>query len=155
MPNAETSPLGICAGHCTLCGKLIWRTAELQREAWGLKPGHTFLLWPEPASLYAVLAVPTGFAPGIAYCRGCAPPLLSPGPALDGAPIQLYETAYDRYTDWYTDRRGEFWRAWLADALYLEDAAIKRLMTIWEMDRRECDRLRDADSGAAAVLDSR
>lgn len=125
----------IRAGYCTGCGDKVWRFATLQRDAWGLAAGTEFLLWPKPDSLYAKVETPTGYAPGIAYCANCAPPAGAPGPILDGAPVVGYESALERYSDWYQPIRQPFYAAWLRDALFLEGVEIDRLLALWEKDR--------------------
>lgn len=146
---SKVSPLGIASGHCTACGKLIWRSATLQRGAWGLEPGHRFILWPRPDSVYARVETPSGHAPGIAYCRDCAPPIGTPGPVKGLGVIIGYDASYERYQNWFADERGAFWRTWLADAVFLEQAEIDRLLATWEQDRVECDTYRAADASGA------
>jgi len=123
------------AGHCTACGQQIWRTAVAARDNGAIHAGQEFLLWPMPASLYAVLETTTGHAPGVAFCRSCAP---APGElALEGfgATIRL-EGAHERYAGWFREGRDVFYRAWLMDALSLEPAEIEAHMSQWQEDRR-------------------
>jgi hypothetical protein len=133
--NAATSPLGLRAGHCTACGECLWRSARLQKDAWGLPAGQVFLLWPRPDSVYAKVETPSGYAPGIAYCRPCAPRIGEPGPILDGAPVIGYEPALERYVDWWAPDRDAFYRAYLGDALFLDAVQIEELLKLWETDR--------------------
>jgi len=124
------------AGHCTGCGQLIWRTATAARDNGAVTAGQSFLLWPKPDSLYAQLQTDTGHAPGVAYCRQCAP---APGEfALEGygATIRL-EGAHERYASWYAPERETFYRAWLQDALSLEPNQVNDLMSTWHEDRRD------------------
>jgi hypothetical protein len=125
------------AGHCTDCGRLIWRAATAARDDLrsGIKAGTQYILWPDPTSLYARLETSTGYAPGVAFCRQCAP---EPGThVLDGfGPVICLESAHERYAAWYTENWGAVRRAWLRDALSLEPAQIDALMGEWNADRR-------------------
>ena len=135
----------IRAGYCTACGGALWRVGSLQRSAWGKQAGEQYLLWPKPDSLYAREETSSGWAPGLAYCRDCAPAIGSAGPAF-GGPILNFETAYDRYSDWYSAARFDFWPSWLKDGLFYDAPGIAGLMETWEKDRSECERLRIADA---------
>lgn len=129
----------IKAGMCTKCGTPVWRTAVAQKDHDGTKAGTVFLLWPMPQSVYARVQTPTGYAPGIAYCVTCAPPL---GSAFEGtqgvppgSPIIGYETAHGRYAAWYAPEKAPFYQAWLHDHLMLEPTEIASLLTLWQHDR--------------------
>ena len=129
----------IKAGMCTKCGTPVWRTAVAQKDHDGTKAGTVYILWPMPTSVYAQVSTPTGYAPGIAYCLSCAPPI---GSAFEGAlgvppgsPIRNYETAHGRYSAWYAPEKETFYRAWLRDHLLLDPADIEALMMTWQTDR--------------------
>lgn len=125
------------AGYCTACGTLCWRTAVAQKDHDGTKAGEVFLLWPKPDSCYAKVETETGYAPGVAYCARCAPPVggVCAEQVLFQRPILGYEKALERYSAWYTPEKEEFYRAWLHDHLYLEPAAIETLMIQWHHDQ--------------------
>jgi hypothetical protein len=122
------------AGHCTACGRLIWRTATAARDRDGVRAGQLFLLWPLPESVYARLATDTGSAPGVAFCLSCIPRLGER--ALEGfGPVMGLDTAHSRYSDWFSEGRDIFYRAWLSEVLSLEPLQIEVLMAQWAQDR--------------------
>lgn len=123
-------------GHCARCDRLVWRLATAQRDHDGTKAGDTFLLWPDPTSLYVQTWTPIGHTVGIPYCQACAPEIGEPGPdAVGGAAVIGYETAKGRYREWYTDEKGAFFRAWLGDHLGYDAAMIEATMDLWRRDR--------------------
>ena len=127
--------MAIKAGHCTGCNNLVWRVAVAQKDWGDTKAGETYILWPLPESLYAVLQDgDDNQMVGIAYCPACAPSVGTDGPFPDH-PVLRYERALERYENWYTPGREKFYRAWLQDQLFLEPAMIETLMTQWEQDR--------------------
>lgn len=125
--------------------------AARKSESQGIVAGQPFLLWPLPESVYARVQTDSGSAPGITFCPDCAPALGSyllvlaqpmaatgvpTGEAYTvGGPVIGLDAALSRYADWYTDERGEFWRAWLKDALSLEPSEVNALMALWNSDR--------------------
>ena len=129
----------IRAGTCTACGQVVWRSAQSSKDWNAVPAGTTYLLWPRPDSLYAQVETETGWAPGIAYCARCAPPVGTPflETALAGRPILRYEKAGDRYAAWYAEEKRSFYAAWLTDQLWLEPAEVVALLHTWDEDRRE------------------
>jgi len=129
------APSHCVAGRCTGCGQSVWRTATAARDNGAIQANQEFILWPRPDSLYAVVETPTGHAPGIAFCRSCAP---APGEAAlegYGATLRL-EGAKERYAAWYDAARETFYRSWLIDALSLEPQQVNDIIAEWHADRR-------------------
>lgn len=128
-------PTACKAGHCTGCGQLIWRTATAARDNGTIQAGQEFLLWPRPDSLYARLETSSGHAPGVAFCRSCAPE--TGESAVEGfGPVIRLERAHERYASWYAPERETFYRAWLQDALSLEPSQVNEIIAEWHADRR-------------------
>ena len=63
------------AGRCVACQADLWVRVTHP------KTGAAILLYPLAGGVYARVATAIGIAPGIGYCRACAPPVGSPGPA--------------------------------------------------------------------------
>ena len=123
------------AGHCTGCGTLIWRSAIAQKDWGDTKAGQLYLLWPDPASRYAIFRNGENhWMVGIAYCQACLPPLGQDGP-FEGKPLIGTEAALERYTDWFQPARREFYQAWLVDQLFLEPGTVESLLAQWDQDR--------------------
>lgn len=122
------------AGHCTACGKLIWRAALAARDNGpNIRGGQQFILWPDPTSVYARLETETGHAPGIAFCAEHKP--AAGDHVLAGfGPVVGLDTAHQRYAAWYNTSREHFYRAWLRDALTLEPAPIEAIIAQWKAD---------------------
>lgn len=126
----------IRAGHCTACGEPTWRIGTAQRANGQIRAGSRHLLWPDPASIYVQTWTPTGHTVGIGYCAACSPAVGDLGPPEVGsAPVVGHEAAKARYADWYSEQKGVFFRAWLADGLGYDGAARDALMQQWEVDR--------------------
>lgn len=123
------------AGHCTDCGKLLWRTAEAQKNWNNVAAGTVFLLWPLPESTYAMFRDGGGdIAKGIAYCEACLPQG-GHGPLGAGMTYAGFERAHDRYQAWYHPERREVYATWLKDQLWLEEKDIEQLLKYWDQDR--------------------
>lgn len=121
-------------GRCAACHAYIWRTVTAQKKNGDTEPGEVFIVWPIPTSVYVNTWVDGGWTVGIGYCRACVPDFGAPGP--DGfGPIVGWETAKDRYGDWYSDAKGEFYRAWMADHIAYDDVQVQAAMKVWENDR--------------------
>src|SRR2546427_842533 len=127
--------MALKAGHCTGCQKPVWRSVAQQKDAHGKPAGTEHILWPHPTSMYAKLKTDTGHAPGIAYCPDCAPAIGEQCPAVDNLEVCGYESAKARYAFWYSDGYGAFLRSYLADAMFLDAAAVADMLALWERDR--------------------
>jgi hypothetical protein len=99
-----------------------------------IRAGTPYPLWPDPTSVYARLETETGFAPGIGFCKDHAP-ALGQRVLPDFGPVVGLDFARGRYVDWFRTGREAFYRAWLRDAMSLEDPQINRLMEQWQSDR--------------------
>lgn len=127
------------AGHCTDCGKLIWRYATASRDNGpAIRAGQRFILWPEPSSAYARLETENGYAAGVAFC-GEHVPALGENVLYGYGPVIAIESARERYHDRFEPVKELFLRAWLRDALILEPAEIETLVNQWKVDAvRDC-----------------
>lgn len=143
----------IRAGYCTSCGAKTWRDAVAQKAQNGTKAGQVFLLWPDPTSVYAMVKMEDGYAPGVGFCRTCLPPLGVPVPCLDGAEIVGYEPALERYTAWFSDQRGIFFHAFLVDQLSLAGDERDRMMLQWHTDRGPSIKIRLEEKPASVEPD--
>lgn len=129
IPAAECK-----AGFCTDCGARTWRYGTFQREYMQVPAGTEVILWPVPSSVYARVQDGENVGVGIGFCGGCAP---APGTVVLAGfgPVVSYETARERYKDWFTDYKGMFYRTWLRDTLSYEPAQVAALMNVWKADR--------------------
>jgi len=130
-------------GQCAACSKLIWRVAIQQKEQNGVPAGTVVLLWPDPQTIYASFWTPTGQTQPIGYCRGCAPELGDQPPdglTSSGEPFDVggcigHERPHERYSQWFSDRWGEWLSAHLRDQLGYDDEGAKAITEQWERDR--------------------
>jgi hypothetical protein len=131
----------IKAAHCTTCGARTWRgLIRPDTQEW-------VPLFPDPASVYAVLQTPQGPAVGVGYCAAHAPVEGEPGPtdvSADGVPLGPttvigIQAAPDRYTHWFSTKYGAWLRTWtreLSVEFKTDEAAWAPLLAQWEEDRR-------------------
>lgn len=131
------------AGKCTGCREEIWRRAV------HAKTGQSFLLYPDPESVYIVAETALGYAPGIGYCRKCAPLMgesmpegITVSATINGSATVSPTTrvidvvpASQRYGAWYEQTFGEWLRAWLKDHLELPEVAVDNTCALWQRDR--------------------
>lgn len=146
--------MSLTPGVCLACGQDAWRRAT------HAKTGQVVALWPDPLSTYASAETPTGYAPGLPYCRACRPilgaalprPIVvmvggAPRPAQpepepgDDGPITLgaivdVVPAPVRYGAWFEPRFREWLQAWLKDHLELSDTDAAPLLAQWDSDAR-------------------
>lgn len=131
------------AGFCDGCDAPTWRFLTHPTC------GHDLLLWPKPTTRFPLFATPDGPGETIYrdFCPACCPALGMTAARviaeIDGQPIAVaacvgfHPGPRARYAPLFSERYGEFLRAWLVDHLALSDADVETWIERWNHDRTE------------------
>ena len=128
------------AGYCDGCDAPTWRMLTHPIH------GHRILLWPKPATRFALLLTPEG--PGAhcrrEYCSACCP-VVGEAPVrviaeVDAVPLVTgvcdgWETPHARYPFLFSDEWGAWFVAHATDGYGISEGERDHLLDQWERDR--------------------